>query len=319
MKNPDLYKFFSRDFLEEDVVDLKNWLEENSDHQNYFLQERKLYDISVLNLRRDVLKAEEKHASPKAIPFKTIGIRAIQVAAIFLLALLGTYWLHTTQKEASLEEVAYQSIHVPFGQRIDLDLPDGSKVWLNSGTTIQYPLSFNKGMREVILDGEAYFEIEKSEGSPFRVLAGNHTVEVLGTKFNVSVDQADNTFETALFEGSVKVFESASPHTFVEMNPNTFVHLVDGALQMQLLGYRDKYNWRDGILCFEKEPFEYIMKTFEKSYGCKIVIANKKVNKYLYTGKFLQTDGVDYALSLLRKSVYFTYSRDKETNTIVIN
>ena len=101
--------------------------------------------------------------------------------------------------------LAMQTITVPAGQRVNLDLPDGSNVWLNAGTTMQYPVSFMTDKREVILDGEAYFEVAHNEKSPFVVHTSTLDVEVLGTKFNVEAYSARKIFETSLMEGRVKV------------------------------------------------------------------------------------------------------------------
>lgn len=316
MIKPNLNKFFSGNFSKEEKEYLKQWLDEEPAHMTIFLNERKLYNITTLNSSVSLLQ-EMKNSSNSSV-VKSSLFRFLKIAAIFLLAFTSYYLIDKTKNSKNTETiVAYQTITLPFGQRVNLDLPDGSKIWLNSGATIKYPVSFNDKVREVILSGEAYFEVARNENLPFRVLAEGHTIEVLGTKFNVNA--VDSIFETALFEGAVKVFNPLSPEKYVELTPNTTVYYEGGDLHVKPLTYQEKYSWRDGLLCFDKEAFSQIMRVFERSYGCKIIVENKNVGQYLYTGKFVQTDGIDYALKLLQKSVYFTYSRDKETNTIVIN
>lgn len=314
MKEPDLTKFFSGNFSGKEKKDLKAWLEEEPHHQGIFLEERKLYNISLLH------SGMASSVENRGYIRKKIILQCSKVAAIFLFAFVCYYLLDKSINREVNAGTAYQTIRVPFGQRINLELPDGSKMSLNAGAAVKYPVSFNKNIREVVLlDGEAYFEVERNEELPFCVLAGDYTIEVSGTHFNVSVDTFANKFETALFEGAVKVYNSSYPRKAVELAPDMSVCLIEGDLQVKPLARYDRFSWREGVLCFEKEPFEDIMKTFEKSYGCKIIVSNKKVGRYLYTGKFLQTDGVDYALNLLQKSFYFSYSRDKDTNTITIN
>ena len=76
--------------------------------------------------------------------------------------------------------------------------------------------------------------------------------------------------------------------------------------------------WKEGLICFKNETFTFIMKDFEKYYGLTIQVKNKNVFKYVYTGKFRQTDGIDYALRVLQKDIKFTYQRDDENQIIYI-
>ena len=95
--------------------------------------------------------------------------------------------------------IALQTITVPAGQRINITLADGTNVWLNARTTIQYPITFNEKERLVKLDGEAYFDVTKDKSKPFIVQTNNYNVEVLGTKFDV-----DSYSETEIFETTGK-------------------------------------------------------------------------------------------------------------------
>ncbi len=313
MKEPDLHKFFSGSFSEKEKIHLKHYLEEHPDYYDHFLKERKIYNLSLFSRQLSTPKKEQavnKHF------LKKIYWTYSKAAVLLLLIFISFYSLYT--KKTVTPHTAYQTITVPFGQRVNIDLPDGSKVCLNAGTSIKYPVTFNEDVREVIIEGEAYFDIFRNENIPFRVSAGNHKIEVLGTKFNVNVDVSKNRFETALFEGSVKIVDASSPEKYVKLDPNTLCSYLNGDLQISTLTDLEKFDWRDGILSFHKERFDDIMTVFEKSYGCKINVLNQNVNQYLYTGKFLQTDGIDYALGLLQESIRFSYFRDKKTNTIII-
>ena len=101
--------------------------------------------------------------------------------------------------------IALQTITVPAGQRINITLADGTNVWLNARTTIQYPITFNEKERLVKLDGEAYFDVTKDKSKPFIVQTNNYNVEVLGTKFDVDSYSETEIFETTLMEGSVRI------------------------------------------------------------------------------------------------------------------
>lgn len=314
MNEPDLYKFFSGGFSEKEKLYLKLYLDKHPDYFEHFQKERKIYNLSLFSHLLELPKSEETVKKPL---IKKLHWTISKVAVIFLFAFIGFYFFNEKNSDTP-SEIAYQTIKVPFGQRVNIDLPDGSKVWLNAGTSIKYPVSFNQNIREVILEGEAYFEIYKNENLPFCVSAGNHKIEVLGTKFNVNVDVLNNKFETALFEGSVKIVDPTSPDKSVKLEPNTLFRFADGDLKISPITHLEKFDWKDGVLCFHKDRFEDVMAVFEKSYGCNIKILNRNVDQYLYTGKFLQTDGIDYALGLLQESIRFSYSRDKKMNTIII-
>lgn len=214
--------------------------------------------------------------------------------------------------------IALQTIAVPAGQRINITLPDGTNVWLNARTTIQYPVSFNSSERLVKLDGEAYFDVTRDEAKPFIVQTDKYNVEVLGTKFDIESYSETENFETALMEGCVKISSLTDTNENLMLSPNNKAYLHEGKLRVIPVDDYNPYRWREGLICFKNETFTSIMKEFEKYYGINIHITNLQVQKYLYTGKFRQTDGVDYALRVLQKDIKFTYERDDDNHIIYI-
>lgn len=214
--------------------------------------------------------------------------------------------------------IALQTITVPAGQRINITLADGTNVWLNARTTIQYPITFNEKERLVKLDGEAYFDVTKDKSKPFIVQTDNYNVEVLGTQFDVNAYSETGEFETTLMSGSVKVASVSDSTQKITLKPNNKVFLQDGKLHVTAVDDYNPYRWKEGLICFKNETFTSIMKDFEKYYGLTIQVKNKNVFKYVYTGKFRQTDGIDYALRVLQKDIKFTYQRDDENQIIYI-
>lgn len=222
------------------------------------------------------------------------------------------------QMQTAQTPVALQTIAVPAGQRINITLPDGTNVWLNARTTIQYPVTFNSSERLVKLDGEAYFDVARDETKPFIVQTNKFNVEVLGTKFDVESYSETQQFETALMEGSVKISSLTNSNENIMLTPNNKAYLHEGKLRVMPVYDYNPYRWREGLICFKNESFASIMNEFEKYYGININITNQQVQKYLYTGKFRQTDGVDYALRVLQKDIGFTYERDDDKHIIYI-
>ena len=214
--------------------------------------------------------------------------------------------------------LAMQTITVPAGQRVNLDLPDGSNVWLNAGTKMQYPVSFMTGKREVILDGEAYFEVVHNEKSPFVVHTSTLDVEVLGTKFNVEAYSARKIFETSLMEGKVKVKLPHDDKNSVVLVPNQKTTLIDGRLVVSKIDDYNVYRWKEGLYCFRNKPFADIIKDLEKYYDLSIQMDKKEIAKVALTGKFRISDGLDYALRVLQNDVAFTYQRNRDNDVIHI-
>lgn len=240
----------------------------------------------------------------------------IKIAAVIAFTLRGSFFYQQIQTEQTL--IPLQTIAVPAGQRINITLPDGTNVWLNARTTIQYPITFNANERLVKLDGEAYFDVARNEKKPFIVQTDKYNVEVLGTQFDVESYSDTENFETALMEGSVRISSLTDTNESLTLTPNNKAYLHEGKLRVMSVDDYSPYRWREGLICFKNETFASIMKEFEKYYGINIHITNKQVQKYLYTGKFRQTDGVDYALRVLQKDIRFSYQRDDDKNIIYI-
>ena len=128
-------------------------------------------------------------------------------------------------------------------------LPDGTDVWLNARTTIQYPVSFNTDQRLVKLDGEAYFEVARDEKKPFTVQTDKYNVEVLGTKFDVESYSDTESFETALMEGSVKISSLTDANESLMLTPNNKAYLHGGKLRVMPVDDYNPYRWREGLIC----------------------------------------------------------------------
>ena len=215
--------------------------------------------------------------------------------------------------------VPMQSIYVPAGQRVNITLSDGTNVWLNARTRMLYPAVFDGPVRQVTIDGEAYFDVKKDGKKPFVVETNKCNMEVLGTKFNVDSYSEKEDFEVALMEGSVKVVSRRKANEALVLKPDNKVSLqMDGTLKIAPVDDYDLYRWKEGLICFKNKSFLSIMKELEEYFGTQIKVENKNVLKHSFTGKFRQSDGLDYALRVLQKDIAFVYERDDEHQIIYI-
>ena len=256
------------------------------------------------------------HCRKKRYPIHILKHAAGYAAAICI-TILST-WMVMNDREPAEEMVTYEEFTTPSGQRAMVKLHDGTTVWLNARSTLRYPNHFAREERKVELDGEAFFDVEHNEHKPFVVSTEKLDIKVLGTKFNVFAYKGREEFNTALLEGSVKVYERMNEEKALFMNPNECVELKDNKLVKRPMGNTDFLLWKEGIYAFDDVPFEDIIKKFELYYDIVITVNNSKLMKYKFSGKFRQRDGVESALRTLRKVYYFTYIKDEENINIVI-
>lgn len=317
MDKNTLYRFFEgvASFEEEEAV--KHWLEASPDNQKALLKERKVFDATLLlGDEAHVRKETSRKRQTSVVRQGFLKKELLKIAAVVALTLGGNYLFRQLTTEE--EPVAMQTITVPAGQRVNIMLPDGSNVWLNARTTIQYPFVFKGEKREVKLDGEAYFDVAQDKEKPFVVQTEKAVVEVYGTQFDVEAYSDRDEFETTLMSGIVKVVSAINSLDRLTLTPDSKAYLEGGKLKVVPVDDYNPYRWKEGLICFRNETFQHIMKDFEKYYGVNIHVENKQVLKYFYTGKFRQSDGIDYALRVLQKDIRFTYQRDDDNHIIYV-
>lgn len=305
-----LYNFFKGDVSVEEGQRIKAWVEASKENEHTFYRERKIFDALMLHNPLPKTTA----SIFKFFPGKSI--EWLKIAIIVMLTFLFSYFYQ--EHRIGLDSMTMSTISVPEGQRTNITLPDGTNVWLNARTTMQYPISFNKQKRFVILKGEAYFDVKRNESKPFVVRTDVCDIEVLGTKFNVNAYSGTEKFETTLMHGSVKVTLKTDSLQTVTLKPDHKLSLEKGQLIMTKVEDYNPYRWKEGLICFSDESFPNIMKDVEKYYGVKIVIENENVSQANFTGKFRQSDGIDYALRILQKNINFQYEKDNEKQIIYI-
>lgn len=302
-----LHRFFSGDTTIEEGMEIKAWVESSKENEQLFYKERKLFDAITLHGHAPVPQRQPQRP-------QRVFVKWLKVAAIVTLTLALNHLYQVYQEQEAFTSM--NTISVPAGQRTHVTLPDGTHVWLNARTTLQYPTHFSRKRRTVHLEGEAFFDVTSNPKKPFIVQAGDYHIEVLGTQFDVEAYPDMEAFETTLMKGSVKV---SSPQQSILLKPKHKVYMKEGQLHVASVEDFDPYRWKEGLICFKDEQFPVIMKEFEKYYGIRIRINNPNVLKFSYTGKFRQADGVDYALRVLQRDIHFAYQKNNDEELIYIN
>lgn len=312
MEKQRLYKFFEGKASPAEKEAIRAWLDSSPEHEEELFREREFFDAMILS--DDPPKKEKgKKASHYYLP---VVLEFVKIAAVIAITVVcGTYWYKSKISEMSH---AMNIITVPAGQRVNLTLPDGTDVWLNARSKMQYPAVFSDLKREIKLDGEGYFDVSHRTEKPFVVKTKKFDVEVLGTKFNVEAYSDSEDFCTSLMEGSVRVTENERPSESLTLSPNHQASWRDGRLQSSVISDFDSFRWKEGLICFKNMNFDQLMMRFEKCYGIRIVVENTRLMEYTCSGKFRIADGVDNALRILQKDAKYTFERNKDDSIIYI-
>lgn len=306
-----LHKYFRGDTTPPEEMQIMDWAEASPENHRQYLEERKLWNALLIHY--SPVKENNLFAATKSSSFN--GWKIVSIAATVAL-LISLAWM---QLGMNKEPQGMQAVLVPAGQRVQLVLEDGTKVWLNSKSSFTYPTSFGSQTREVQLDGEGFFEVARNEKKPFIVKTKKYDIKVLGTTFNVyAYNNEESLFETSLLSGSVDVAAVDNHNKNILLKPQEKVVDINGVLQRGTIDNPDRFRWKDGLICLDDEPFESLMRKFSAYYDIKIVIENQQTIDYRCTGKFRQSDGVEYALKVIQKDLNFNYQRDDESNTITI-
>jgi len=225
--------------------------------------------LSFNQLRQQIKQNNERHRKQKLQHWT----RQVQrIAAIFLIPLiLVTSWLIFRQSQDSPQWLALTTQQ---GERTHVVLPDGSEVWINVDSKLEYPTTFNQDNRSLKLDGEAYFKVAKGKELPFVVNTKDFEVMATGTEFNISAYPDDAHASTFLKEGTVKFTYSRgnSPVQTFEMKPGEQV-VVDSkrnSLNLHTSSSSNSGNWRNGELYFGNEPMDVVFRKMERWYGITI-------------------------------------------------
>ena len=303
-----LMKYIKGETTPEEREKVVRWLDEDPEHIHQYHSLRKLYDISLWS---PIEESQQEEKQTRTL--KPVWIEFLKVAAVILITFLGTKAFFDWKDEP----VKMQTVIVPAGQRAELLLTDGTKVWLNSRSKFKFPDRFQKDARNVELDGEGYFEVTHKEEAPFTVHTSRYDVKVLGTEFNVKAYNSKNQFEASLLKGSVEV-SNMNKSQVVRLRPDEQVISDGSQLIRSVILDKNYFRWKEGLLCLDDESIGGLIDKLELYYDVKIIVQQASLMKYHYSGKFRISDGVEHVLKVLQLKHKFTYTKDEEQNLIII-
>jgi len=308
-----LSRYLTGDATPEEKEEVTLWLDAAPENMREFMALRKLFDMAIWQdtdrEERNALHIRKWQISPRKIAFEVFKIAAVLV--------LGFLVFRVIYPVADTPSPMMQTLHVPPGQRAEIVLADGSKVWLNANTTLIFPTAFNGESREVSLNGEGYFDVAHDKTKPFKVKTDEYNVKVYGTEFNVRAYSGSQDFEVALLRGSVEVAKQNEENGIL-LKPNQRLFVHDDRLVASPITHMNYYSWKEGIISFDDESFPEIIRKLELYFDLQIDVKNNQILKYRCTGKFRSKDGVEHILKVLQLRNRFSYTIDDKLNVITI-
>lgn len=268
------------------------------------------YDRATLVLADGTEVVLEEHQNEE---IKTdAGVKIVNNAKVL------KYTMVANSVNTDPSKVTYNTLHVPNGGIYQIELPDGSKVWLNSATSLKFPTQFVGTQRVVSMDGEAYFEIQKDKKKPFIVKTETAAVTVLGTHFNVNSYSEDDFFATTLVEGSVQLRASNQGGSTMILKPGQKGSLVKGnnsSIDVKEVDVYQEMAWKDGKFFFEKEKLGTIIVKLSRWYNVDFMFENQSVANYTFTGVAKKDQPVEYLLDIISKTSDVRYEIVKKTKS----
>jgi ferric-dicitrate binding protein FerR (iron transport regulator) len=302
-------------------LDLEKWVNESPEHLRYYREFVNLWQITHPAFDPegiDLAKAGEcirKKMAYRPLVHR-IWIYWQRIAAIVLvpLLLLSVYLLTVEREPDIYRETEYQELKSPYGTFSQIDLPDGTKVWLNGGSRLKYPLKFRPGERQVFLEGEGYFEVRADRKNPFVVNTGQMTLTATGTSFNIEAFGTDSLTAVTMAEGTVNiVFGKSAPVTLNDGNRLVYNSRTSKGTFAQTEPYK-WYAWKDGQMIFRNDPLHYVFKRLEHTFNVDIIIKDRELAEELYRASF-KDESLDEILRLLEMSAPIRFVQVKRTRT----
>lgn len=270
---------------------------------------------------------------------RRMAVRLVGIAAIGLIVAGGIWLWNTLIAPAPLPK---NIVSTKNGSKSKIEMPDGTQVWLNVGSRIEYDGNYGKDKREITLIGEAYFDVVHNEKKPFIIHTRAMNVKVLGTVFNVKAYPGDGITEAALIRGSIEVTFPGRPDEKLILRPNDKISITNKRgkaeetqqppvpnkqekpeIMVATLNYQPsdstiiETSWVKNKLIFRSKPFAELAKDMERWFNVNIQIQDKAVLDKKFTGTF-SNESITEALDALSLTFSFQYIFDKSNNTVVI-
>lgn len=297
-------------------------------HRKYVISDRKKSAAADALLSR-IDAYEASGAGTKRLRISPKVAIAASIIAFICLSLPILYLTHILGES----EISYNEITVPPGEKSSVQLADGTLIWLNADSKMKYPTTFSRRSREVILEGEGYFDVTKQKGASFTVVTQDIKVVALGTIFNVKSYPDDKVIETTLIEGKVKLQPTGERRKFADifLSPNqrmiyrkaenlavvenansgsgnpVSVSETKPSITITKVNTANVSSWKDHLLIFNNESFEEIAAKMSRWYDVEVIILDDELKQDRYTGKFIHNETAEQVLEVINVTTPIQY------------
>ena len=293
-----IVRFFTDDLTADERLELDNWKAESEDNRAYFGQLEEIW-FSVaepeVDNRFHKQRAYDEFLKRVAMaqeaeqPRGRRWMSLLKYAAVAVLTVgLFSYLSYNIGRQGLLSAFADIRIEAPLGSTTKMRLPDGTRVWLNAGSTVSYSQGFGVENRNVKLTGEGYFEVAKNKQLPFTVSSSNLNVRVLGTKFNFRDYATDDEAVVDLAEGSVALDVTARPDRHYQLRPNQRAVFSKTSRRVYIgdCVATNASQWTDGTIVLDGKSMKDIALQLSRSYNADVEITNRRAASMHFYGSF---------------------------------
>jgi len=281
-------------------------------------EQGELKDELLAAIRQEILEKEQSPV-PMPVPRKHMLGFWRSVAAVLLctgLSYAMYKWLHTPVKTSP--EVLFVEVVTPKGKTMEMVLPDSSKVWLNAGSKLKYAKHFDNKMREVYLDGEAFFDVKQEANRSFIVYSGEVATQVLGTSFNVSNYPGNEVVAVTVLQGKVRVAQREKELGIVLPDQQVSYNTLTGTVMHEKINAAELSSWKDGWLIFKEQSFQDIAAQLQRKFDITIEINDPALARCRFTASFAPNTNLAKVLNLLCKINHSDYQLMSDVNKVII-
>ena len=339
-----MIRYFNQDISKIELEELNQWLQESPENKESFFQLKNIHDViryhtlsSAEETERSWQKMENKIAASTVTPTtplrgkKTI-IRSLKYIAVAAVAsIVGFIWSHNYTPSQDMlpltpsaaSEISYHEIHVnKGGTPSSITLADGTNVQLTVASSLRYPTNFSAVNREVFLDGEARFDVERNDEKPFIVHLQHQTITVHGTSFNVEAYQDESSHTITLLSGSVSLETNNHEgelisQLFLKPGQKASFDIASEAIAVEQVDLAVANSWVPGEYKFKDETLEQIVKRLEKYYDVNIGL-NDDLKNIRYTGTLSFNQRIEQVLNIINHDNRFIIRRNENSLHITI-
>ncbi len=309
-----IVRSFSEALAPEEQERLNAWLNESGENQRHYMQllniwqsSHPAFDVDSIDVESAEKRVMSQLDKPSLLQMP-VWVWWQRIAAVLLLPVLLIMGYLMISRYSQPKNLAYQDVSSPYGAISRVSLPDGSSVWLNSGSRLRFPSAFDGKERHVVLIGEGFFEVHADKSHPFIVETAKMNVRATGTRFNVEAYSSDTLVAVTLVEGKVdvniedKIRTNLQPDQRIVYNSNSHKYdLTNTDAQRWAL-------WKDGKLVFRDEPLDEVFKRLSRAFNVDISVKDKTIAKQPYRATF-EGESLDEILRLLKLTSPLRYER----------